>query len=211
MVRVVCPRVTVYRGEVKRAALGWVVALLAPGCLLGPVDDGLDDDGGGDAGSADDGGLPMNAYCDPVSDWDADDAAAEVRVLELVNQVRATGAVCGAESFGATEPLTMNGALRCAARVHSQDMANRGFFDHVNPEGESPGDRISRAGYSFFTAGENIAAGQTSPEEVVAGWLDSPGHCMNIMSPDFEEIGVGYIFAPQSAFPHYWTQTFGAR
>jgi uncharacterized protein YkwD len=180
------------------------------GCLLGPSEDGLDE--GGDAGETPEGEeVPASAYCEPVSEWDADASAAEVRVVELVNEVRASGGTCGGQSFAATGSLEMNGALRCAARVHSIDMANRGFFDHINPEGESPGDRIQQAGYSYFTAGENIAAGQTSPEEVVAGWLDSPGHCMNILSPDFAEIGVGYVFAPQSAFPHYWTQTFGAR
>lgn len=191
--------------------LAWVVVVVsASGCPLGPVDDGVGE--GGDGAPLPEGqDVPDVAYCDPVSDWDADAAAAEVRVLELVNEVRATGGTCGGQSFGATGPLEMNGALRCAARVHSLDMASRGFFDHVNPEGEDPGIRIARAGYSYFTAGENIAAGQPSPEEAVAGWLDSPGHCVNILSPDFAEIGVGYVLAPGSVYPHYWTQTFGAR
>ena len=69
---------------------------------------------------------------------------------------------------------------------------------------------MERAGYSFQAAGENIAAGQTTPQEVVDGWMQSPGHCSNIMSPSFTEIGVGYVLAPQGQLPHYWTQTFGA-
>lgn len=198
-----------YRETVKHAALVSFFAWTISGCLLGPSDD-FDD--GGDGGVTPEGeDVPASAYCDPVSDFDADAAAAELRVLELVNEVRATGGSCGGQAFGATGPLQMNGALRCAARVHSLDMASRGFFDHVNPDGEDPGIRIERAGYGYFTAGENIAAGQATPEEVMAGWLDSPGHCMNILSPDFAEIGVGYVSAPGSAYPHYWTQTFGAR
>lgn len=185
-----------------------VLGCLLSGCLLGP-DDGLSSDEGGGPVTAE--GLPKNEYCDPVSVWESAEADAELRVVELVNEARARGGVCGNQSFAATGPLAMNGALRCAARVHSLDMSERGFFDHVNPDGESPGDRIHHAGYSWFTAGENIAAGHPSPEEAVAGWLASPGHCMNILSADFAEIGVGYVIAPGSPYPHYWTQTFGTR
>ena len=85
----------------------------------------------------------------------------------------------------------------------------RGFFEHDNPDGESPFDRMERAGYSYQAAGENIAAGQQTPEQVVLGWLDSPGHCSNIMSPDYTEIGVGYYYGEQDQFGHYWTQNFG--
>jgi uncharacterized protein YkwD len=96
--------------------------------------------------------------------------------------------------------------LRCAARVHSKDMAEEGFFSHTNNDGATPWDRIKAAGYSFSTAGENIAAGYPNPQAVVEGWLDSPGHCKNIMSPAFTEIGVGYYAG--GAYDHYWTQAF---
>jgi uncharacterized protein YkwD len=166
--------------------------------------DGNTSTSGGGGGT----GVPSNAYCDPVASWDTAMVEFEEDVLVLVNEARAAGATCGSQSFGAASPLTMNPALRCAARVHSKDMSDRSFFDHTNPDGEDPFVRMDRAGYSYFTAGENIAAGQSSPQEVMAGWMDSPGHCSNIMNPDFTEIGVGTFEGP-GQFRFLWTQTFG--
>lgn len=167
---------------------------------------GADDDGGDDG----DDGVPANTYCDPVSTWDSNLVEFEEDVLVLVNEARAAGATCGSQSFGAASPLAMNSALRCAARVHSKDMGDRAYFDHNNPDGEDPFVRMERAGYSFSTAGENIAAGQTSPQMVMQGWMESPGHCSNIMNPAFTEFGVGAYDASGAPFPIYWTQTFGA-
>jgi uncharacterized protein YkwD len=144
-----------------------------------------------------------------VAEWSEPARAFETEVVERVNQERAQGATCGNQSFSATGPLAMEARLRCAARVHSLDMSVRGFFDHTNPDGESPFARMERAGYQYQAAGENIAAGQTTPQEVVDGWMLSSGHCMNIMSPDFSQIGVGYVFDADGQLPHYWTQTFG--
>lgn len=196
--------------------VGLVAVVLAAGCVF---DDGGGDEGaGGSEGGADDGAddggpgqdeVPAGEYCSGVAQWDDTARAFELEVVELVNQARAQGGSCGGVGFAANGPLAMEPRLRCAARVHSLDMSVRGFFDHDNPEGESPFDRMERAGYTFQAAGENIAAGQTTPQEVVTGWLDSPGHCRNILSPDFSQIGVGYVFAPQGQLPHYWTQTFG--
>lgn len=204
-----------------RVGAGLLIVVLAMGC--GSDDGG--DEGAGESGNASEGSdgadgssgdgtpgeadVPANDYCAGVAAWPEPARAFETEVVELVNQARAQGATCGSQSFAATGPLAMEGRLRCAARVHSLDMAERGFFDHVNPDGEDPFVRMEQAGYSFQAAGENIAAGQTTPQEVVAGWLESPGHCSNIMSPDFTQIGVGYVSAPQGMLPHYWTQTFG--
>lgn len=149
--------------------------------------------------------VPGNAYCAAVVDWDAGWSAFEEDVLRLVNARRAEGAVCGGQGrFDPAGPLAMNAALRCAARVHAADMGARQYFDHVNPEGENPGDRLARAGYAASTWGENIALGYPSPEAVVAGWMASDGHCANIMRAAFSEIGVGY------GAGNLWTQVFGA-
>jgi uncharacterized protein YkwD len=127
----------------------------------------------------------------------------EEEVLTLVNKQRISGATCGnASSFDPTHPLVMNADLQVTARNHSLDMATRDFFDHVNPDGEDPGLRIAATGYSAVTWGENIAWGQPSPEQVVASWMSSSGHCANIMSSSFTEIGIGYDPA------HIWTQVF---
>lgn len=159
-----------------------------------------------DDGTVQDADTTNNAYCDAVASWPAANVAFEIEVLALVNERRAAGADCGtAGTFGPASPLTPHGDLRCAARNHSLDMANRGFFDHTNPDGDGPSQRLDAAGFDGFTWGENIAWGQRSPQQVVAGWMSSDGHCRNIMNPDFTESGVGYQES------NYWTQTFGAR
>ncbi len=179
-------------------------------------DDGGADDGAADGGAADggDGGpatadVPDNAYCMDVAQWEPQWAQLEQEILAIVNEVRAQGANCGSEgSFGPTQPLTMQPNLRCAARVHSKDMADRSFFDHTNPSGESPWDRMGQAGYSYSAAGENIAGGNGTAAATMDQWMNSDGHCANIMSPNFTEIGVGYY--PGGQWGHLWTQAFGS-
>lgn len=152
----------------------------------------------------DDDGVGSAAYCEAVADWDAEWTAFENAVLDLVNQQRAAGADCGSGgSFVPANPLTMNPALRCAARNHSLDMAARDYFNHYSPEGEGPGERFNLAEYQGSTWGENIAWGYASPDAVVAGWMSSSGHCANIMNANFTEMGVGYYEGS------IWTQTFG--
>jgi uncharacterized protein YkwD len=175
----------------------------------GGVDDGADS--AADAGT-DDGGtedeVPAVPFCTEVSGVDPSWSQLEDEILEIVNQRRAEGANCGsAGSFGPAGPLTMNPALRCAARVHSKQMVEENFFDHTTPWGESPWDRMAAAGYSYSSAGENIAAGNATAASTMQQWMDSDGHCSNIMSPDFTEIGVGYF--PGGGYGHYWTQAFG--
>jgi uncharacterized protein YkwD len=127
-------------------------------------------------------------------------APAEQRVVELTNDMRAA-AGC--------PPLTVSPQLTAAARTHSQDMAVHGFFDHTGSDGSSPFERMEREGYVFRQAAENIAAGYTSAESVVAGWEESPGHRENILDCSLTEVGVGYTFDAGSAYGHYWTQDFG--
>lgn len=121
------------------------------------------------------------------------------RVLELTNAAR----TCGATRFAAAPALTYSGQLEQAAQGHATDMATRGYFSHTSLDGRTMAQRISATGYAWRTIGENIAAGQTTPEQVVAGWLASEGHCRNIMNPSFRELGGSY--------GHSWVQNFGAR
>ncbi|MFI1979600.1 CAP domain-containing protein [Streptomyces wedmorensis] len=120
------------------------------------------------------------------------------QVIALVNAERAK-AGCG--------PLSANAALTRAAQGHSDDMAARDFFDHTNPDGDGPGQRVTAAGYPWSTYGENIAMGQKTPEQVMEAWMNSPGHRANILNCDFKEIGIGI----HSSGGPYWTQVFGAR
>lgn len=163
-----------------------------------PAGDGFDPD------PAPEDDVPENAYCDAVADWDDTWMSLEEQVLDLVNQRRVAGADCGETGiFDPVGPLTMNPALRCAARNHSMDMGTRDYFAHDTPEGLGPGDRIDQAGYAGLMWAENIAWGYSTSEAVVAGWMSSPGHCANIMRAELTETGIGYYEG------QLWTQTFG--
>jgi uncharacterized protein YkwD len=132
-------------------------------------------------------------------------------MLNAVNNARAQARDCGAQSFSAVPALTWNCNLEAAALGHSKDMANNNYFSHTGANGSSPGDRISQAGYSWSTYGENIAAGSgySAASAVVQGWLDSPGHCSNIMGGNFTNLGAAKYSNPSSTYGLYWTQVFG--
>ncbi|MFI1968259.1 RNA polymerase [Streptomyces cinnamoneus] len=121
------------------------------------------------------------------------------QVVSLVNAERA--------KVGCS-PVTSNSLLDAAAQGHSDDMAARGFFDHTNPDGKGPGDRITAAGYQWSTYGENIAYGQQDAAAVMDSWMHSDGHRKNILNCSFKEIGIGINKAPGGP---RWTQVFGAR
>ena len=137
------------------------------------------------------------------------DAKVRERVVDLVNVARSKGRRCGSERFAAAPPLRPSRELTDAAEDHARDMARRNYFDHRARDGSQPKDRVLRAGYEPRLSGENIAFGPVSAEEVVAGWLDSPGHCANIMEPTFEHIGIG-LATGRKRGRIYWVQTFGA-
>jgi uncharacterized protein YkwD len=132
-------------------------------------------------------------------------------ILQAVNEARAAGQTCGDTPFAAAPALAWSSALGDAALSHSLDMASQRFFDHKGKDGSLVGDRASQAGYRWRRVGENIAAGQESGEDAVAGWLSSPGHCANIMNPVFTEMGAAYaVNTARDPARVYWTQVFGA-
>lgn len=138
--------------------------------------------------------------------------AEEAQVLKLTNEARAKARSCGDESYPATTPLSWDPELGDLALAHSRDMAARNYFAHATLEGESPFKRMTLAGYSYTAADENIAAGYPTAESVVNGWLNSPGHCANLMSASYTVIGVGYAAGTtSSSYGTYWTQDFAAR
>ena len=138
----------------------------------------------------------------------ADPEAIAARVLELVNEARREARTCGRDRFEPAQPLTFAPALTSAALIHSADMAARGSLDHQGSDGTRSGERITRAGYLWQAAGENIAAGQRDADAVVAGWLTSPGHCATLMGSYFTETGIGFALAPTKNPSIYWTQVF---
>lgn len=130
-------------------------------------------------------------------------------MLDAVNEARAEARDCGDQSFAAAGELTWNCTLEDAARAHSEDMVEQEFFSHTGPDGLRIADRVDARGYSWTQVGENIAAGQKSVDEVVDGWIESPGHCGNIMNPEFTEMGAARVEAPGSQYSPFWTQVFG--
>jgi uncharacterized protein YkwD len=144
---------------------------------------------------------------DDLGDW----RDAGKTVLRLVNEARSRSRDCGDQHFAAAPPLRWNEALADAALAHSLDMAARNYFSHTDPAGNSVAQRAVRAGYRWRHVGENIAAGLGEPAKVVAGWLASPGHCANIMAPDFAEMGAAYAINPGSDLDVYGVSASGAR
>ena len=99
-------------------------------------------------------------------------------------------------------------ALGNAALAHSLDMATHDYFEHAGADGSTPAARVTRAGYAWRVVGENLAAGVATAEEAVAGWLQSPPHCQNLMDPRFTDMGVGYMVNPRDRSVIFWTQVF---
>jgi uncharacterized protein YkwD len=128
--------------------------------------------------------------------------------VKLVTEARGHARRCGRERFAAAPPLEVSRKLNEAAGDHARDMARRKYFEHRGSDGSQPKDRVARAGYKSRLTGENIALGPESAEEVVAGWLDSPGHCANIMDARFQEIGIGLATGKKRG-QIYWVQNFG--
>jgi uncharacterized protein YkwD len=148
----------------------------------------------------------------------------EDRVIEQVNLERLNN--------GGLPPLKHNALLDTSSETHSLNMGDRDFFAHCDPDtGTLPWDRMSAAGYQWSFAGENIAVGYGTPEQVMTGWMNSTGHRNNILSTSYREMGVGYYYQGtdsagvrtdsngdcvadgSSTYPyfHYWTQNFGSR
>ena len=104
--------------------------------------------------------------------------------------------------------LTVDARLQRAAEKHSLDMATNAFFDHVGSDGSQPSTRVEREGYSWRAWAENIAAGDSSPEEAMDGWMNSPPHRDSMLSTSYQHIGIGYVYNPAAPWGHYWTAVF---
>lgn len=114
------------------------------------------------------------------------------QVVTIVNQERAKNGL---------KPLTVNATLTKVAQTKAQDMYQNKYFSHTSPTYGSPFDMMKQFGVSYRSAGENIAMGQKTPQEVMNGWMNSPGHRANILNSSYTQIGVGYVNG-------YWVQEF---
>ena len=100
----------------------------------------------------------------------------------------------------------MDWELSRVARLKSQDMADKNYFSHQSPTYGSPFEMMKKFGISYKLAGENIASGQRTPQDVMTSWMASPGHRANILKPEYTHIGVGYYRG--GSYGHMWTQQF---
>ena len=151
---------------------------------------------------------------DNIVNIDELDAGAESEAagefVRLINEARAQERQCGNDRFEATSSVEWNDTLAQAALAHSNDMAQNDFFSHTGSDGKNARTRAERAGYQARTLGENIAAGYPSIGSTVVGWLESPGHCANIMNPNYSEIGAASVERAGTTYGIYWTLVLGA-
>lgn len=153
--------------------------------------------------SASNGGLGLDSS---LSAYDEDDQNCILESTDLNPAVKnAAEEVCrrtnAARASQGLAPLVLRVDLSDVAQSHSQDMLDRNFFNHTNPDNETPFDRLRNAGITYQAAAENIASGQTSAEQVVTAWMNSSGHRANILNPRFTKLGVGVVGS-------LWTQVF---
>lgn len=130
----------------------------------------------------------------PTEETNTNLSVFEQQVIDLTNQERAKHGL---------NALQVDSELSKVAREKSKDMANNHYFSHNSPTYGSPFDMMKQFGITYRTAGENIAMGQRTPQEVVQAWMNSEGHRANILNKNFTHIGVGYV-----ADGNYWTQQF---
>lgn len=195
---------------------------------VAPEDPDSSDDGSAEGSDASDTDHEEGASGDsPDSSEDSSDYEAfKEATLEVINEARAEGRECGEYGyFPPAPPVSWNDHLYASALEHSKDMAISDTFSHTGSgtssdvtaqalhpgEGSSVSERIEYNGYGDWQRyGENIAAGTVMDEasEAMKGWLNSPGHCKNIMNPDFKEVGMAVYYFEDSHYKHYWTQDF---
>lgn len=121
------------------------------------------------------------------------------QVFEMVNQQRAANNVA---------PVVWNDLLAKAASDYAERMADLNFVNHIDPyNGNAPWDRAAAAGYEYTLIGENLASGQRTPDEVMTGWMNSPGHRATLLDPDLTELGVGVYKG--GSYGWYWVELFG--
>jgi uncharacterized protein YkwD len=152
--------------------------------------------------------------CSNVSNanWNDSWETLETQILAEINKLRAAGTTCGGVAKPKVPALTLNTALRCAARSHSKDMAEKNFFSHTGSDGTSAGTRFTQAGYTNWTAaGENIAAGNSTAVNIVNQWKNSTGHCNGMMSAAYVHFAVGYYSKSTAAYKHYQTLALGKK
>lgn len=155
-----------------------------------------------------DGGTLFFFFClwQKSDDGFFEDAPAnpdKVKLVELVNQFRASGENCGGTNLAAAVPVSWNDTLALVAKKHSVDMNNNNELNHEGTDGSMVDDRIAAEGYVYSFYAENLLKGTNTEEAAIEAWKNSPAHCKNLMEPKINEIGIG------TAGP-YWTMVLAS-
>ena len=213
---------------VDRRTKGWparrAVALKLSSLWLGLALLGLAGcGGGGDATAAQPGAAPPTAVAGSGGTSNVPASAAldasttcgisnyQALMLQQINSARAQARSCGSTAYAATTALAWDAKLFAASAKHSADMAANNYFAHQGLDGRSPAQRVTAEGYAWRATGENIAAGYATIDSVMTGWLNSPGHCANIMNPTYVDVAVACVQATGATYSTYWTMELGRR
>lgn len=164
------------------------------------------------------------APCEPVADWDPLAQDVEDALLAQINALRREGGRCGDLALLPAAGLGSDPTLRCAARLHTQDMVTRDYLAQVDPDGVGTGPRLAALGHVASTYGENVGFVQAAPDldpELIAraillSWADNPGTCWKLRARELEQVGIGATpggFDPKDLEPvdgFTFTATFSA-
>ena len=160
--------------------------------------------GGGGSGGGDEGAAPppsqTSVLVEPCPVGDLATTAAPA-----INALRSVAQVCGAANFSAVGALSWDARLAEAARAHSTDMAVNNFFSHTGSNGSTLGGRVTGAGYTWTVVAENLAAGPGDLSAALNGWMNSPGHCQNLMLATVTQVGLACVRRQGSGQTPYWT------
>ena len=121
----------------------------------------------------------------------------KAQVVAIINQERANAGLGS---------VSQNASLDAVAQIRAQEIAQS--FSHTRPDGTNCFTILDQYGIPNSAAGENIAAGYGTPEEVMTGWMNSDGHRANILNSSFGQVGIGYYTDPNGVYGTYWVQMF---
>ncbi len=214
------------RNRIVRTALGaaWIAATLA--ACGGGGDASTDPAAAGDTTAQAGTGTPAAAAASPAAASPAPAAPSATepapsqaptaeksfpdRVIEALNAARAVPRSCGGTAFPAAGPLKWQAQTEQAALAQAQYLQQNNLFTHAGANGSSVGDRVTATGYAWQAVGENLAAGYADFAAVLQGWIDSPGHCVNVMNGNFVDVGVVVVQGTSSnTYRTYWAMVLG--
>lgn len=132
-------------------------------------------------------------------------------LLELTNLARGSEQICSTASYPSVSELAWDDSLEAAAIRHSLDMATHNFYSHTGSDGSKASTRALEEGFTFSYVGENIAAGQRTTGSAQSGWLQSVGHCVNIMRTNYTHMGAACVEDSGADYSRYWTVVFGRK